>query len=179
MEKMIRIFVAFPMHNFGSNKFSQFIEENRASIGLKWTRNVNLHITLFFIGEIKVNDLDVVMNTFANFKKTFTPFTLAFERYIVKGKITNPTMLWAEFFKSNSFTTTAEQLESLFSPYMSVPTIHKDPIPHCTLAQIKGKNEIVNLNLITEIFLKTIQVDYPELWQTTRDEEGIVYKKLL
>ena len=178
MEKMIRIFVAFPMHDFGSDKFFQFKEENRASTGLKWTRHLNLHITLFFIGETNMSNLEVVMNTFADYKKSFSPFALEFESYIVKGKITNPTLLWAEFSKSDSFTANAKQLETLFSPYMSAETKHKDPLPHCTLARIKVKNEIVNLNLTTEIFPKIIQLDHPELWQTTRDEEGLLYKRL-
>lgn len=178
MEKRNRIFVAFPLNDFGSDKFFQFKEENKASTGLKWTRQINLHITLYFIGETNPTDLEGVLNVFADYKKSFPAFSLEFKRYILKGKINKPRMLWTEFKKSDSFSESTKQLKSLFSPYMLASTAHKDPIPHCTLARIKGTNEIVKLNLTTEIFPKIIQINHPELWQTTHDDEGVLYKRL-
>lgn len=174
MEKkdQLRVFVAFPLPEKNFPSFIHLQELNSSLPEIKWTEKLNLHITLFFIGEIETIQLEKTIQLLNEWSHTFSKFQLSFERYELKGKLHRPEMIWARFKPSQQFQNAAKELAQWydFAPHA---VLHKDPIAHCTLARIKKKIEANRIRLAA-LPMDDFTIDAAELWQTT----GGIYKRI-
>ena len=68
--------------------------------GWKWMRTHNLHLTLFFIGEIFKNDLSQLDKVIRLILPSFFPIELITQGLAWMPE-KNPRMLWIKFFKNN------------------------------------------------------------------------------
>ncbi len=176
---MIRVFVAFPLPVVWIESFIPISKKNSALEKFRWTPVENLHITLFFIGEVEEKNLQLISSAL---NKTFLrqqAIQLLFESIELRGKKESPSMLWGKFRKNESFTLLAEKIHQSVKEFMTIEVVHQDPIPHCTLARIKPGAEI-NL-LRTEISISTseLRVNVAELWKTVKSKGGVKYERLL
>lgn len=176
--KLTRLFVAFPIPADITAEYSAYINRFKDISGLRWTKARNLHLTLFFIGEVEDRNIVHVINELKAFRNTLKSFPLVFEKITFRGKAHNPGMIWAQFEKCEAFSEVSSQLFSIVSKYMTIVPRHLDPIPHITLARLKKGSE---LNLIkTDEFPmpKEMLVDKMELWKTVHTPDGVLYEKL-
>lgn len=171
---MIRIFVAFPVRGSLADTLFVVAGNNSASENFRWTRAENLHITLFFIGEIKEEHLDSVKKTLQEIFDNAVSFSLNFDGVHFAGM--KNTMLWARFEKNNFFKSLSERIYLAIKPVMNIHPVHEDPIPHITLARIKnGQNSFVN----NEVgIIPDVRIDHAELWQTVQTKDGVRYQSL-
>lgn len=100
---------------------------------IKWTRKNNLHITLFFIGYVDINDLVDVFNKVENIAKKFNPFSVSMERISYGPKENNPKMVWVEGKKSLEMAKMNKDLEKII---LESKGERNEFIPHITLGRI-------------------------------------------
>jgi len=175
---MIRIFVALPLLAEWK-KFAFTVSEKNSSIEkISWTPQDNLHVTLFFIGEIEENNLEKISSVLKNIFIDKKPYSLEFESIEIKGKKSKPSMVWIKFRKSESFSLLSEKIHEAIKEFMTIEVTHKDPIPHCTLARIKAGADISNLDLNFSPPSNEILVDHGELWKTVQGRDGVWYERL-
>ncbi len=174
---MVRIFVALPIPDNVSYFLLQIGERNSALSNIRWTPRDNLHITLFFIGEVLEGDIDEIRKRLEKTLKSQEPFTLEFESIVLKGR-KHPSMIWAAFRKKEIFTRLSENIYQSVKDLMTIKRSHEDPIPHCTLARMKAG---VDIDAIDKDFIsieESIKVNHAELWQTIQSKDGVTYKSL-
>jgi 2'-5' RNA ligase len=175
---MIRVFAAYPIEKDLAKRFLQVSLKNSLVKNIRWTPEENLHITLFFIGEIDESNLEPIK---AASKETFEGikvFSLQFEDVVVKGK-KNHSMVWGLFRKEKAFSELSEKIYVQVKPMMTISRVHEDPLPHCTLARIKGEFNRDEMDLSADIEKETfVTIDHAELWKTIQTKAGVRYERL-
>jgi 2'-5' RNA ligase len=175
---MIRIFAAFPLPLGWQEAFLK-ISGNNGGLGkFRWTPPGNLHITLFFIGEVEEKNLESITRALKQTVAGQPAFSLHFDSIELRGKKSHPSMLWGKFRMSESFATMSDRIYRGVKEFMTIAPQHKDPIPHCTLARIKPGARADALVLNFEAPAATLEVNATELWQTQHEKEGVRYERL-
>ncbi len=176
---MIRIFVAFPVMAELKSASLELSEKNGLLSGIRWIPINNLHITLFFIGEIEDRNLENVKNAITISVEGQRSFILQYDSIVLKG-VNRTSMIWAQFRKNEAYTQLSESIYNSVMEFMTITPTHKDPIPHCTLARIKNETDITGIDTSVLLSKETeICVDKVELWQTKKNPEGVWYESLI
>lgn len=165
-----RLFVALPIGEQLLSSIKQLILMNKNLDGVRWTPLGNLHLTLFFLGEVDtIHVPEVILRMdevqLIEFQLTFHSFSLE------GGRPKHPSMIWAKFNNSPEFTALYLKLRNSFEPFISEPIKFSDPIPHVTVGRFKKVQE----------FELSIPMDEPfivrgmELWQSVKSSTGVIY----
>lgn len=135
MEKKIFIAINLPE---GIKKKLEFSQERISKsfndfCPIKWTRKNNLHITLFFIGYVDIDELVSIFDKVENIAKNFDPFNVQMDKisYGPKGK--NPKMVWVEGKESPEMAKMNSELEKVI---LGTRGERNKFIPHITLGRI-------------------------------------------
>lgn len=177
-KKLIRIFVACPPTTELLDLYSSYISLFQDISGVRWTKSNNLHLTLFFIGEIEEENLNSVIEEVKFIRESFDPFVLEFEKITYRGKAHKPGMIWAQYQKHDSFTELSALIHRSVSKYMTIIPTHLDPIPHITLARLKKGAELNPVRSNEIIFPDRFTVDVMEVWKTVTNDEGVIYDRV-
>lgn len=172
------MFVSFPAPENFHEAFREYSQHRTEIPGLRWTREANLHLTLFFIGEIRQEDLTEVKVRLNTIHSSFVPFDLEYENISFRGKPSEPSMIWAQFKVSENFTELFTRIHSTVANLMTIKVQHPDPIPHITLARIKKGADLSELKMRKSLFPPKITVDKIELWKTVHSKDGVIYNKI-
>lgn len=175
---MVRVFVAFPLPVNWTESFMAISKKNSSTESIRWTPVDNLHITLFFIGEVVENNLEQISSVLNKILIGQAAIQLFFESIELRGKKESPSMLWGKFRKSESFTLLVEKIHQSVKEFMTIDVVHKDPVPHCTLARIKPGAETSSLIKEVSIPSSDLLVDVAELWKTVKNKEAVKYERL-
>jgi len=174
---MIRIFAAYPIKKDLAKAFLQLQEKNSSIKNIRWTPEANLHITLFFIGEINESNLENAKFVLKDTLKDCQPFNLEFESIVFKG-LKHPSMIWATFKKEKSFLELSKRIHKSVKELMTITPTHLDPIPHCTLARLKHGTDVLAIDTSININPTSICIDGAELWKTVQTKDGVKYECL-
>lgn len=147
--------------------------------GLRWTPQENLHITVYFFAEVSEElqpNLESLLQLALN---TVPVFELAFDRYeLAPPGQKAPRMIWARFQKQPEFLRLHQNIHSLYSQIHPKQQIRKRPIPHVTLARLKGKSQNGTWKLEGYPQEKTLRVEKLILWESQLKPEGAAYANL-
>jgi 2'-5' RNA ligase len=106
---------------------------------IKWTKKDNLHVTLFFVGYLEINDLAQVFDIVEDVANNTDVFDLKFKNidYAPEGKMP-PKMVWVNGEKSNELGNLQKRLEStlLEHPNIDFEKENNSFTPHVTLGRI-------------------------------------------
>jgi 2'-5' RNA ligase len=100
---------------------------------IKWTRTDNLHITLFFIGYVNIEELVDIFNKVETVAEKFSPFSVKMEKIAYGPKGKSPKMVWVEGKESSEMTKMNKELEKII---LGISGESKQFIPHITLGRI-------------------------------------------
>jgi len=175
---MIRIFVAIPIPEEISSELFQISMRNKEFKNIRWTPQENYHITLFFLGEVNENNLEKIREKIKGAVQIFSPLEIQFDKITFAGHQKKPSMVWAQFKKTDAFQSSSEKIYEAVKEFLLVVPAFKKSIPHITLARLKRGVEFskLNLNFEDEIFVPPII--NCELWHTTQTQNGVLYKSL-
>jgi 2'-5' RNA ligase len=175
-ENHIRLFVAIPVPALMDETLKSLQHQNSSLNGIRWTPIPNLHITIFFLGEISELNCSFVKQAVSKVIENSSPFHLDFEKITLTGKNKYGRMIWAQFRKHNSFASLSNGIFEAVEPYLILRRFIHDPVPHITLARMK--TEPVSLNLNSEKLISLPEVNSCELWKTVHGKYGVVYDSL-
>ncbi|REJ83025.1 MAG: RNA 2',3'-cyclic phosphodiesterase [Bacteroidetes bacterium] len=172
---MVRLFAAFPFPQ--ADQCLSFIQKNELTEkGWRITFSENLHVTLFFIGEIEEENLRNIQSAIEIAISGQKKFMLVSDGVQYAGKPSKPSMIWLKMKASDEFSKLNKKLHEASMPFMTVKPTHDDPVPHVTLARAGKKSERVKLN--TETMDEEFLIDRAELWQTIQTKKGVRYRRL-
>lgn len=173
-----RIFIAIPVPPEVPPYLEKLKEDNLLVTGIKWVKFYNLHLTVFFIGNINANDFEKILSIIKGVINSHKIIVLNFEN-ISLAPAKNQKMIWARFYKNISFTHLANSIhEGLNSNFPQYGFSFKEPIPHITLARFHPKNRNVEINIERSLDLSQIEVITCALMESVPSPEGVIYKKV-
>ncbi|WP_299986959.1 RNA 2',3'-cyclic phosphodiesterase [uncultured Pontibacter sp.] len=94
----------------------------------------NLHLTLYFIGNVPASQLNTIQEVTAHMAQQFAPFTLHLEAIEPGPKPRSPRLIWARFKSHDAF---AQLSRSLTQALSAEPPLSREPKPHVTLARFR------------------------------------------
>lgn len=136
----------------------------------------NLHLTLFFLGNVPVEQLSSIKQAIREVAQRHQPFTLEFERTEAGPKPKQPRLIWARFAAHPAYEALSHDLTAKLS---DEPPKKQKLIPHVTVARFRKDKPVPN-NLFTVTAKEPLQLHVPEiaLWQSELASPHPVYSVL-
>jgi len=151
MSECIRSFIAFDLDNEAILKKMMTIQELLVKTGadLKPVETQNIHITLRFLGEIRVENVEKIYEEMRKVK--FTPFQAKIRGVGAFPNVNNPRVVWT------GITEGADKLQNIFSQLeprlrdLGFAPDSRGFSPHLTIARVRsGRNKDKLAQCITE-----------------------------
>lgn len=133
MSKITRLFVAAPI----PEQLKQYLSSQAETYQHEAIRQVpadNLHLTLYFIGNVPEEQLHSIKEVTAHIARQFAPFELQLDSVEPGPKLRSPRLIWARFAGNEAFTQLSHSLTQSLS---HEPPSDRKVIPHITLARFR------------------------------------------
>jgi 2'-5' RNA ligase len=173
-----RLFVGIPLPEEFSKPITSFENKYSDLKPINWVSERNLHITIYYIGSIEEEFINIISNQINFLISNTNPFALVMDDVcFMKGR-KNQKMLWAKFNESPGLNELAKRIEGVCLPYIDKREPFISTIPHITIARMKQFKDIERIN--TDIYLKTknLVVDKCCLYESISIEGGVRYEVL-
>ncbi|MBI1183640.1 RNA 2',3'-cyclic phosphodiesterase [bacterium] len=168
-----RLFVAIPLPDDVKDELLSTIptQHNR---DIRWTEKENLHFTLSFLGDREESELEQIYAEIRQIAGDRFPFRMVFKGFKTMYKNRKPSMVWAVFRESPSYTEFAAEFgENLDGDKRN------EPIAHVTLGRVKSNaSKFVRTPKMQHIVPFELDIDKVELWESKFDDRGISYSIL-
>ena len=109
------------------------------------------------------------------FAREIPPFELNFDQYLLAPPGKPARMIWARYKKHETFTQLHHRIHHLFQQIQVNLQLRKSPIPHITLARMKGTKEAYKLVPVTPPAYGTVKVKRLVLWESISTPKGVNY----
>ena len=133
MDATIRLFIAASLTDelgpYLKEELRPFLEDTLRPIPLQ-----NMHLTLFFIGNVPATELDTIRHKVKEIAHQCEPFTLQLATIEQGPKPKSPRLVWARFNDHPEFAKISKKLSASLAP--EEPNKLK-PTPHITLARYR------------------------------------------
>ncbi|SIT93848.1 RNA 2',3'-cyclic phosphodiesterase [Pontibacter indicus] len=133
MGQTTRLFIAAPLPD-GLKQFFTEQASRYKSDAIRQVPTENLHLTLYFIGNVPASQLPAIEDVTAHMAQQFAPFTLYLEAIEPGPKPRSPRLIWARFKNQPDF---AQLSRSLTQALSDEPSLNREPKPHVTLARFR------------------------------------------
>lgn len=145
MQQTTRLFIAAPVPDELKLYLSQ-----QASLyqdaAIRQVPEANLHLTLFFIGNVPAERQDPIQEVTEHIASQFPSFELQLEAIEPGPKPRSPRLIWARFAQNDTF---AQLSRSLTQALSDAKAADRAPLPHITLARFR-KDRPAPRNLETQ-----------------------------
>ena len=133
---------------------------------LKWMRPQNLHLTIFFVGNIENRDYEHIIAGCREIVSSFSPFSLKFDGVAVMPS-QKPYMLWAKYKTHEGYTEMYHCIRKRLESYVKNDSeVYSNPVPHITLARFHGLRQNNFQNMCSEVLLPELHIDKVFVWET-------------
>lgn len=170
-----RIFLAFPVPTKITKSLSTYASAIQQE-EFRWVKPENYHITISFFGEQEDTLIPQVTEKLRELISSIGPFVLTFNTIAKAPPHKTPTMLWAEYHSSETFTGLVRAVEKTTATIMSYPDKREGqtPIPHITLVRFKHTLP----EDIPQIDLQPIRATTCILYESRKTDAGSTYTAL-
>jgi len=162
-----RIFIGIPINSENISIIDNFREKQLLDIPLRWVTDANLHVTLHFIGNKSISELDIIRGKLAKFSMKFQTFYLNFERFEL-APMYNSYMIWARFCANEVFTFLSQSLAKELGSKKDFKSL-----PHITLARFNPNK--YNVSIRNSTALAKISVNEFYLYESILLPTGAKY----
>jgi len=177
-EKNLRLFVAWPLPE-ELWSYAEQVQRNNAAINhLRWTPHQNLHITIFFLGEVDETNLEKIKDKTRNDIFKARPFRPMFEKISIQKGRRHSGMIWMKFLKDEKFSSLSNELKKSLEEFMLHPASIHDQIPHITIARWKGDLNTEEINTAFDPDFQIPEINFCELWLSESTPGGVRYRRL-
>lgn len=165
-ENIRRIFLAVPAPSETEDLIEGLKRKFPAQKALKWMRPQNLHITIFFIGNIERQNYNLIRRKCEEVISDSPPFRLMFDGLTAMPS-QKPHMLWAKYKTNVRYTEMYHSIHNSIAPYINGGSkVYENPVPHITLARFHGVKSIDLSDISSDIVLPEVHVNEFCMWET-------------
>ncbi|MEW6469379.1 MAG: RNA 2',3'-cyclic phosphodiesterase [Bacteroidota bacterium] len=149
-----------------------------AGLSIKWMRDINLHLTVYFIGNIPGTAFNGICDALNTLLTRQNAFTIRFND-IALAPEKRPRMVWGRYHRDERFAELSKAIHSALSTYLpgENPFHYEDPVPHITLGRFRGIKGHSAIRLLRAT-LPEIRIDSCELWETIRQNGQSNYQSI-
>ncbi len=169
-----RLFIALPVPVTFHGVLTSLQYSNREIDGIRWVKKENLHVTVFFIGNINSSLIPEVTEIMKECVLESGAFELKFDGIALQGPMQKPKMVWVRFFKNDEFTSLVGSMGNRLSSIGVAASRFPEPVPHITLARIRTGTIPELLNVSGE----DIRFRGCELWKSNQTAQGVMYESI-
>lgn len=169
-----RLFIGIPLNDDTLKVAEDFQKHNRDVSYCRFTSLENLHITLYFIGQTRVEKVPEIKNQLALLASQTKSFSLELNSFCFAPR-RKPYMTWGLFSKSTDFVTLSNKLHEYFE--LNAKT-NKEALPHITLARFQNNKAIERIMLPEIKDPITIEVKQIILWESILKPDKAEYVAL-
>lgn len=160
-----RLFVAVAVPQEVPVLMEYLISQNPADPSLKWMRPFNLHLTVYFIGNVLHHHRAEIAEKVRKVSSRHYAFTLH-PNEVCFRPVEKPRMIWLRYDTTPNFSSINSDLHSVLAEFADRPTItYEHPIPHITLARFKGFESWNALNLDHAISMHSMHITEIQIWE--------------
>ncbi len=171
----MRAFIAVDTTDDVRYKIARLIHALRAkSNGVKWVDSERMHITMYFLGEILEDELEMIEHVIQTSSVTVSPFVISVEVLSAFPRITAPRVLWVGV---KNDTGELKQMHDSFSRGFIEAGVHvkyetsKKFTPHITIGRVKGRG--------TGGLVKALDASSDSSFGVLSVTEVVLYKSML
>ncbi|PWH18703.1 MAG: RNA 2',3'-cyclic phosphodiesterase [Anaerolineae bacterium] len=187
MNQVLRAFIAIELPLEVQKKLGQVIQrlqEQLREVSIRWVKPQNIHLTLKFLGEVSVNNLETIQQILANEAGQVTPFEFSIGELGAFPNLKRPRVLWLHvaappelFALQRSIDVQTERLG-----YVSEERGYS---PHITVGRVNRQASAEEINRISSVLQKThiglvevVRVSSVTLFRSDLHPDGSVYTPL-
>lgn len=171
----IRLFVGVRPDEETSQLLASFLEKWPYHPALKPTTVPNLHLTVYFFGNVPELALANVTALTTLCARGISPFSLTPDRIQYAPPGQEPRMVWARYQRNADFRAASQAFHSAYTALYPAHQSYLDPIPHITLARLKN-------GFLPELEHTPVLPGLPAnelvLWRSDSTPKGVVYTPL-
>lgn len=176
---MPRLFIGIPVHQHLQEDLQAFAQKQVSTPDIRWTLVNKLHITLYFFAEVPEEMLPNLVSLLQLAIQEAAPFSLEFDKFVLAPPGQKlPRMIWARYKKEAAFVALHHRIHQAFEKIQEPRQIRKSPIPHITLARLRGEAQQNTWQLQAYPRERFLQVKELVLWQSLLTPTGSIYKEL-
>jgi 2'-5' RNA ligase len=177
----MRLFLACDLEARVKDSIQVFIEKFRKWDGaVRWVRPENIHITLYFFGEVKENDSISLQQLITKALMAVHPFPVTIEGISGFPSLARPRVLWVGV---KNPTNELREMYTLVDRHLQesgigIQSDAKGYTPHVTVARIKGpleKKLVEQLENCREQEFGSYQINNAVLYQSILKRDGPQY----
>jgi len=180
----IRTFIAINMSNEIKEQLNKIQTQlKKANADVKWVNPEGMHITLKFLGNIVIGQLESIYQMVLEATSDTKPFLLSLTSLGAFPNLFNPKVVWVGVDKGKQECINLAKRIDENLMRLGFQVEEKDFVPHLTLGRVKspsGKNELSNLlisNLKTQSFGQ-MDVTKIEVMGSQLTPKGSIYTTL-
>lgn len=143
--------------------------------GIRWVKEENLHITVFFFGNVSEDLIPNLIEMIRITLKEFRPFELEFDQFYLAPKPSRPRMIWARYHKAEDFRLLVNRITDLYEQIQPQQQQRRSPTPHITVARLRGGPTSATVETHHDV---SIHVTDLILWSSDLQPSGAVYEPL-
>ncbi len=146
MEESIRIFIALPINDELKNRLKQIQEDLRlVNTDVKWTVPERMHLTLKFIGNTRVSQIDGICKAVSEIASSFSPFFISLSSVGAFPNVNCPQIIWAGIDEGKEIICEMNhQMENRLA-ILGFKKETKKFSPHLTIGMVRGRKGIAEL----------------------------------
>ncbi|MCB0844906.1 MAG: RNA 2',3'-cyclic phosphodiesterase [Bacteroidetes bacterium] len=171
-----RLFLGVPLSNKITSPMIELGNSLNNLKGIRWIPEQNLHVTVFFFGNVKAEMIENLISLIQVGLKNIRPFQLEFDQYTLAPRPKDPRMIWARYKKEPAFKELVESMQVLYEQIAPRQQNRKSPIPHITLARLKHFDPDTKLDLQRHLPPQILKVGEVVLWKSELRPEGADYR---
>ena len=142
----MRTFLAVTIPLEIKNKIEKFIEEfkyetDKKRSNVKWVKIENIHITIYFFGNVGNQDLSILSNKLSEIGNTYPPFEISIKGVSAFPKPESPRVIWCGIIdNSNTLRKTNGFVRDIIRDNnLNVDIDNREFSPHLTIGRVKGR----------------------------------------
>ena len=169
-----RLFIAIQIPDAVRKVLAEYQLNCPAWDDVRWVRPENLHITLFFLGDLEERHIPGLIDQLHMIFYTTEAFTLAWHAITYFPPEKYPHMIWATFMGNVSFSQLIERINVATAPFRQERgEKKKEDIPHITLARFSKRR--ARLQELEQVPLANVHVASCDLIASELTQEGPIY----
>lgn len=145
-----RLFLAIPLSDALREKFGGLKDKHGLEKSIRWTNKENLHITVYFFGDIDEAKIPEMSKKIAQVTSASNKFELQYEKIRYAPPNRPARMIWADFSHSVAYDKLCNGVYDETKSFMGSAAAQahtRDPHPHLTLARLNNPAAAKNLKL--------------------------------
>lgn len=173
----MRTFIAIDVTEELKRKTDEIIEKlMRRGFRANWVKPENLHLTLFFLGEMKKSTVDEMTEKLCDRIRGFPSFSFDVNGLNFFKKGGGPRVIWIAVEKNQALQKLYEELRIELLKYGYMKESENRFIPHITIARVKHYPEMWE-KLIKDINMEksTVPVSYFTVYSSNLTPDGPIY----